>query len=495
MVNLAGMTAVAQAAEHYNQGNALQNVSRYEEAIASYDRAIELQPHLVFAYSNRGNALQMLKRYNEALASYDIALNLQPDFVNAFSSRGSALHKLGRYHEALASCDQAIALQPDFDLAHYNRGITLFELKRFEESVASSDRAIALRPAFAAAFLVRGNALGRLRRFREAVESYERAGTIQPDYGDARYNEAHIRLLLGDFDRGWELYEWRWQSSELGHTKADIAQPLWSGKTELARKTILLYAEQGFGDAIQFCRYAPVVAQRGARVILWVPEALRELMSSLAGAPQVVSMKDSPPNFDVHCPLLSLPLAFGTRLQTIPAATPYLHAPLKLTKNWAERIKSTPRPRIGVAWSGRPTHQNDRNRSIPLEALSALFEINGSFISLQKDVRSGDQHALHSSAKLIHFGEELNNFAETAALIYNLDLIISVDTSVAHLAGALGKPVWILLPNPPDWRWLLDRHDSPWYPTARLFRQDDTGTWDNVIARIHAALGDFVRGI
>jgi Tfp pilus assembly protein PilF len=494
MVNIssAETPGLAQAVAFYNRGLDLQNLGRYEEAIASYDRALELRSDFFAAYLNRANVLQMLKRYDEALTSYDRALELRLNSAAAFSNRGSALQALRRYQEALASYDQAIALQPDFAKAHHNRGTVLLKLRRLEESLASSDRAIALSPVYAECHLNRGNALRGLGRMREAIASYERAGAIRPDYGDAHYNEALLRLLLGDFDRGWKLYEWRWQSSELGHTKRNITQPLWLGGTEIAGKTILLHAEQGLGDTIQFCRYVPFVAQRGARVLLHVPNTLNELMSSLAGLPRVIST--APPSFDVHCPLLSLPLAFGALPETIPAATPYLHAPAKLISKWAERLKSTRWPRIGLAWSGRPTHQNDHNRSIPLAALSPLFEMDASFVSLQKDIRSSDADVLRGSTALLHFGDDLMDFADTAALISNLDLVISVDTSVAHLAGALARPVWVLLPNPPDWRWLLDRDDSPWYPTARLFRQDETGLWDNVIVRIHAALHDFMWG-
>jgi Tfp pilus assembly protein PilF len=491
MVNISmAETPAAQAIALYNRGVDLQSRGRYEEAITSYDRAIELQSDLFSAHLNRANALQIMKRYGEALAGYERALDLRSDSAVAFSNRGSVFQALQRYLEALTSYDQAIALKPDFAEAHHNRGTILLKLKRFEESLASSDRAIALKPDHAHAYLNRGNALGCLKRFGEAIASYERAGAVRPDYGDARYNEAVGRLLLGEFDRGWKLYEWRWQSSELGHTKRNIAHPLWLGGTEIAGKTILLHAEQGLGDTIQFCRYVPIVAKRGARVVLWVPNTLHELMSSLS--PQVIST--APPSFDVHCPLLSLPLAFGTRPETIPAATPYLHAPAKLISDWAERLKSARWPRIGLAWSGRPTHPNDHNRSIPLRALSPLFEMDASFVSLQKDIRSSDADVLQGSTVLLHFGDELKDFADTAALVSNLDLVISVDTSVAHLAGALGKPVWVLLPNLPDWRWLLDRADSPWYPTARLFRQDDAGLWDEVIVRIHAALHDFMRG-
>jgi len=314
---------------------------------------------------------------------------------------------------------------------------------------------------------------------------------VLPDYADAHYNEALCRLVLGDFDRGWEMQEWRWKTEQLRDSKHSFTQALWLGHENISGKTILLHAEQGFGDTIQFCRYVPLLAARGARVILEVQEPLRELMTGLVGATQVVCRGDPLPDFDVYCPLLSLPLAFGTRLETIPSAVPYLCASSQRMMDWDTRLGPKRRPRIGLAWSGLPTHKNDHNRSIRLGALLSLLDIDATFVSLQKGVRPADATILKERSDLLHFGSEIRDFSDTAALISNLDLVISVDTSVVHLAGALAKPVWAMLPFTPDWRWLLDRDDSPWYPTVRLFRQDDTRAWDKVIARVHAALRDF----
>ena len=479
------------AAAYFNRGNVLQALSRYDEALASYDRSLALRPEHAAAHSNRGNVLQMLKRYDEALASYDRALAVQADFALAHYNRGNVLQDLNRYDEALASYDRALAVRPDFAEALSNRGNVLQRLKRFVDAMASYDRALASRPDFAEAFSNRGAALQELKRHEEALASYERATEASPKYADAHYNQALCRLLLGDFDRGWEKYEWRWQVDQLRNSKRSFTQPLWLGQNEIAAKTILLYAEQGFGDTIQFCRYVPLVAARAARVILEVQRPLKELMSGLAGATHVVSRGEPLPHFDVQCPLLSLPLAFRTRLESIPATVPYLRAPPDDVTNWNTRLGPGSRPRIGLAWSGLPTHKNDHNRSIPLSALLSLLEVDATFVSVQKDVRREDAATLQARSDLRYFGDALKNFSDTAALISNLDLVIAIDTSVAHLAAALAKPVWVLLPFAPDWRWLLDRDDSPWYPTARLFRQDDTHTWDGVIARVRAALRDF----
>jgi hypothetical protein len=417
----------------------------------------------------------------------------KPDVFDAFHLLAFVQAKLGKKEAALKNYDRAIALQPANAEAFNNRGNALKQLNRFEEAIASYDRALTLKPAYADALNNRGNALQELKRFDEALASYDRALAIRPDFAEIHYNQALFRLLVGDFDRGWEEHEWRWQCDWLRNSKRSFAEPIWLGKEDISGKTILIHAEQGFGDTIQFCRYVPSVVGRGARVILEVPKRLHELMSAATGASQVVSKGEPLPDFDVQSPLLSLPLAFGTRLETISSSVPYLRASPQNVINWNTRLGRNHRPRIGVAWSGSPTHKKDHNRSIAIGALLSLFEIDATFVSLQKDVRRNDAAVLQNETDLVNFGDDLKDFSDTAALIANLDLVISVDTSVAHLAGALAKPVWVLLPYLPDWRWLLDRDDSPWYPTARLFRQDETRSWEPVIARVHAALANFVQ--
>ena len=481
------------AQAHFNRANTLQALNRYDEALASFDRSLALRPGFALAHYNRGVAFQELSRYGEALAAYDRALALQPNFAEAHSNRGNVLQKLMRFEEAVASYDRAVASRPDFAAALSNRGAALQALDRYDEALASYDRALALRPNYPDAHCNRGLVLHQLRRFDEALASFKGAYAASPHNAEAHFGEAEVRLLLGDFDRGWEHYEWRWQAAQLRNGKRSFKQPLWLGQNEIAGKTILLHAEQGFGDTIQFCRYVPLVAERGARVILEVQEPLRELMTSLVGVTQAVAMDSPLPDFDVQCSLLSLPLVFRTQLKTIPSAVPYLRASSQAEADWKTQLGPKRNPRIGLAWSGRPTHKNDHNRSMGLGAFLPLLDINATFVSLQKDVRTGDAMVLKERTEIVHFGDDLRDFADTAALISNLDLVIAIDTSVAHLAGALAKPVWVLLPFTPDWRWLLDRDDSPWYPTARLFRQDATRAWDNVIARVHAALRDYIQ--
>ena len=472
-----------------NRAVVLCELKRCEEAVVSCDRALGLRPDFAEAHSNRGNALHALERYEDAVASYDRALSLRPDFADARSNRAGALHALRRLDDALADYDRALALPPERAEVHYNRGNVLHALQRFDDALQSYDRGLELRPDYADAIANRGVTLQDLQRFDEALAHYQRAQLVRPDFADAHYNEALCRLLTGDLVRGFEKHEWRWETDQHRGFRRDFAQPLWAGADDVAGKTILLHAEQGFGDTIQFCRYAPLVAARGARVVLEVQEPLFALMTELKGVAELRARGEVLPDFDLHCPLLSLPRAFGTRLETVPDAAPYLHAAPEKTAHWGERLGVKVRPRIGLAWSGRPTHKNDHNRSIELAVFLQTFAgIEADLVSLQREVRDADAELLRARGGVVHFGADLKDFSDTAALIANLDLVVAVDTSVVHLAGALGKPVWVLLPFIPDWRWLLDRADSPWYSTARLFRQDDSRQWNGVIARVNMAL-------
>jgi tetratricopeptide (TPR) repeat protein len=474
-----------------SRGATLHDLRQYEEALKSYDGALALRPDHAETLVNRGVTLHELKQSAEALQSYDRALAIAPDHVEALTNRGVALHDLERYDEALAGHERALAAQPDHAAALSNRGVTLHRLGRLDEALASYDRALALKPDYADALVNRGVTLHDLKRFEEALASYDRAIVLRPDHADAHFFGSMSRLLTADFGRGWIEYEWRRKGASTGPSRRDFLQPLWFGGEEIAGKTLLLHSEQGFGDTIQFCRYAPLVAGRGARVILEVEEPLQGLLTGLAGTTQVIAKGHRLPDFDLQCPLLSLPLAFRTQPETIPSAAVYLRAPDRALLKWGARLPSK-RPRIGIAWSGNAKHLRDRERSIDLRDLLPLVNVDATIVSLQKEVRAADGTTLKERGGIVHFGHELENFSDTAALISHLDLVISVDTAIAHLAGALGKPVWILLTHVPDWRWLLDRDDSPWYPTARLFRQSETREWDSVIASVRDALLKFI---
>jgi tetratricopeptide (TPR) repeat protein len=509
----------------YNRGVALEALRRFGEALASYDRALAIRRDFAEALCSRGSTLRQLKQFDEALASFERALSLKPDYVEALYNRGVALEDFQRFDEALESYDRALALRPNLAEAHSNRAGVLRHFERFDEALESCDRALALQPNLAQALSTRGSALNGLKRYDEALTSYDRALdawpdnaeiyfnrahtlttlkrfdeasanyaralALRPDYANAHLNDALVKLLNGDFTRGLEKYEWRLRMASVASTTRNFSQPLWLGKEAIGDKTILIHSEQGFGDAIQFCRYVPLVSERAARVIFEVARPLQSLMADFAPTAQVISRGDPLPDFDVQVPILSLPLAFGTRLETIPSGTSYLCAPAPGARNWDARLGPRARPRIGLAWSGNAANTRDKERSIGLRQLFPLLDADATFVSLQKDLRADDAGALKERSGILHFGDELEDFSDTAALISQLDLVISVDTGVAHLAGALGKPVWIMVTYIPDWRWLLDRDDSPWYPTARLFRQANVDDWDSVIARVHDALRGF----
>jgi Tfp pilus assembly protein PilF len=477
--------------EFFDLGLAFNAQKQHQKALESFDLAIQLQPDFFEAHSNRGAMLAALGRHEDAIESYRKALTIRPDFADAHCNLASALTQLRRYDEALASLDRALALRADYPDALYNRGNALKPLQRYEEALASYDRAIALQPNHADTHNNRGQVLRELERYDEALASYDRALALRPKHVMAHCNAAALRLLTGDFERGWSHYEWRWLKKSVIPTKRNFSQPAWNGRDPIAGKTILIHSEQGLGDTIQFCRYVPLVAARGARIIFEVQKTLQTLMTSLGSGGQIVPKGDPLPAFDLHCPLVGLPLAFGTRLETIPSTTGYLSAPAQHVTAWQSRLEGKPRPRIGLVWSGNPGHERDRERSIGLHEFLPLLDAlaaEATIVSLQKDVRAEDAAFLKARADILDSGDALENFSDTAALISQLNLVISVDTSVAHLAGALGKPVWILLTYFPDWRWLLGRDDSPWYPTARLFRQDQSRTWGGVIARVRQAL-------
>jgi tetratricopeptide (TPR) repeat protein len=480
-----------------NRGRVLRRLERPADALVSYDRMIALRPQNAEGYLNRGNTLQELGRLDEALASFDKAIAISPDFAEAYSNRGNALRKLKRADEALISFDKSIALKPDSAEVHANRGNALQELGRLNEALISFDKAIALKPDSADLYINRGKALLELNRDSEALASFDKAIALKLDLPLAHWNRAHSLLRAGDFDQGWKEYEWRWRVHPSWVRSQDFPQSLlWLGERPIEGKTIVLYAEQGFGDTIQFVRYVPLVAALGAKVILEVHPELKMLLSGVQGAGKVIGRGEALPPFDWHCPLASLPLAFKTRLKTIPAATPYLFAPEERVAFWATQLPKSDLLRIGIVWSGNPEFPDDNTRSIGLAPLVPMLSTPGfQFVSIQKDLRVGDEEILRDHPQVLHLGDELADFSDTAAIMSLLDLIVSSDTAPVHLAGALDRPVWILLQHSPDWRWMVERDDNPWYPAARLFRQTIAGDWAGVVGRVIAALnsGQFRR--
>ncbi len=480
------------AVAYVNRGAVLQDLGQWLDALADYDSALARQPGQpgeADSHNHRGHVLKELRRYPEALESFDRAIHLEPGRANFHNNRGIVLRLLGNYLQALAAFDQALTLQPAYPQAFNNRGNTLNNLDRYQEALESYDQAIALQPGFATFHTNRGNILQMLRQPQAALQSYRQAAALEPADAHTLWSLSLCLLQLGRFEEGWPAYEYRWERAEYRQRKSPhFSQPRWRGEDDIHGKTILIHAEQGFGDTLQFCRYASEVARLGGRVVLEVQKPLRGLMRGLAGVHQVIAAGDAVPAYELQCPLLSLPLAFNTRLSTIPAAVPYLRADPEKIAEWQGRLGPRTGPRVGLVWSGSSGHQNDRQRSIALAEFLTLLPDGVQPVSLQKDVREADLPVLQSRPDLIHFGEALADFSDTAALCELVDAVVCVDTSVAHLAGALGRPVWLLLPGNPDWRWLLDRPDSPWYPGARLFRQVVPGQWGDVLQQVRQAL-------
>jgi tetratricopeptide (TPR) repeat protein len=476
---------------HTNRGVALCALKRFAEGLQSYDRAIALKPDYAEAHNNRGGALAELERFDEALASFDRAIALQPDYAEAHNNRSSALKILRRFDEALDAADRATALKPDYAEAYNNRAAVLAGLRRFDEALLDGDKALARRPGLAEAHSNRGIALRGLGRFGEALASFDAALALRPDYAEAHYNKGILLLTLGDLEQGWREHEWR-RKPALVPAKGGAVPPHWHGTEDLHGKTLLLVAEQGLGDSVQFCRYARLVQARGARIVLSVQAPLVPLLRQMEPEIAVVAMNQAMPAADFHCSLMSLPFRLGTTLGTIPSAPSYLGADAALRAAWAARLRGTTRKRIGLAWSGNVDYADDLIRSIPLEAFRPLLSDDASWISLQKEVRAADAASLREIGRVAHVGDELRDFADAAALVDQMDLVISVDTAIAHLAGALGKPVWILLPYNADWRWLLERSDSPWYPSARLYRQPKPGDWASVLAAVRDDLREVI---
>ena len=468
--------------------SALIETDRAAEALPVIQRAIQLRPNDAEAHSVLGRALHKLSRADESLRCFEHALKLRPDDAATWNNLVVAMVQAGPMPDAIAAFRRLVAMQPQMHEPRVNLGMALLGEGMVEQAVAELEAAHALRPTDAQILSNLAGAYASQRQFDKAEQEYRRAIELAPDLAEIRWNLGLVQLLLGDYEQGWQNYEARWNVRQrIFHRHFE--QPLWDG-SDLNGRRILLHAEQGFGDAIQFVRYAPLVAARGARIILYCQPELRRIFGSVKGVQQVISGNDPAPPFDVHCPLHTLPLRFGTRVQTIPADVPYLWAHGPLVKKWQERLAEySANFTVGIVMSGSPANVKNRERTIDLQSLEPILQLPGvSFFSLQKEKAQNNQQSSQPAANLIDWTSELTDFAETAALIEALDLVISIDTGVAHLAGALGKPVWVLLSYGGDWRYLLDREDSPWYPTMRLFRQQVRGQWHEPVDRVKSEL-------
>lgn len=523
------------AGVYLNLGNALQALNRQEEAMACYQKTLALRPDDADAYNNWGNSLQALNRHDEAIARYERALALRPEHAEAHNNLGNTLMALNRHDEAIARYEKALALKPEYAEAQNNAGYALQALNRFDEALACFRKALALKPDFAEAHNNWGIALQALNRHEEAIERYEYAIALKPDYAEAQWNKGLALLCLGRFRPGWQFYEKRWQRKEAVAIR-DFNRPLWPGPwregsasatrfdssggraagpswmsrcrrgISLARAclrtlsgrgdtalgaNLLLQFEQGLGDAIQMLRYVSLLEQIGIHCWLQAPPALALLAQRSFPRARVIPLEQCPAEVEFRIPMLSLPLALKMNSESdIPRLVPYLVVDERKKTAWAARLATQRERRVGLVWRGRAAHKNDRNRSVPLEALAPLFsrrEIQ--FITLQKDLTEAELGELERYDNVTMVDKELGSFDDTAAVVSVLDLVVSVDSAPAHLSGALGKATWVLLPFSPDWRWQLARSDCPWYPSARLFRQKSIGDWTAVIREVGDSLG------
>lgn len=486
------------ASAHANRAALWLRLARPAEALADTDHALRTAPANADLHFQRGNALSALNLTQEAIAAFDRAVELRPAHAETHNNLGVELFRSQRALEAIESYQRALALRPDYADAWNNLGTALCDLGRVAESLAAFDRAFEFAPTNAEGLINRGNLLLAAGSPGDAQTSYARALLAQPGNLSAELNLGLSHLLRGDFERGWPLFESRWSTRaedlRFGQIRApDLFEaPLWLGETQIRGRVLFVHGEQGIGDIIQFCRYVGELVARGILVVLECPTALLGLFSRLPWPVVLVEKGTLPPPHDLHIPMMSLPLAMKTRVDNIPAPAPYLFADGEKSAVWRDKLGAAKAPRVGIVWSGYAGHGNDANRSVALATLAPLFELPVEFHSLQKEVRPADEDTL-SAAPIARHESHLTDFDATAALIAQMDLVIAVDTSVAHLAAALGKPVWLLLPFNPDFRWMLARTDSPWYPTMRLFRQSKPGDWSEVISHVTVALRDLKR--
>lgn len=520
---------------HYNRAVVQFDLGRYEQALSSIEQAVQLEPRNAVMLVHRGNTLWALGRAEEALASLDSSLAIAPQQAGVHHQRALILLVLQRHEHALASLDQALALAPERFGPHFHRGVALMALERQAEAIVSFDRALALEPTSAESFNNRGVALQELNRphdalesfaaaanrkpdyveahtnlgntlkgvgrFHEALESFDRALAIAPSHAPTLWGKSLLKLTQGELEEGWPLYEARLQVDHLRPYQRDFMIPRWLGEP-LEGKTLLVHAEQGLGDTLQFIRYVPLLEARGAHVVLEVPPALLELLRSFAMRGTLVGQGEPSPQADYHCPLLSLPLAFQTRLDSIPGGVPYVTAEQTAVQEWRERLSSLPGFKIGLNWQGHVGAEKQpwvRGRSFALACAEPLASVPGvHLVSLQKGVAAEQRTQVGFGPAIEQLTDPMDTgpeaLQETAALMSALDLVITSDTSTAHLAGALGVQTWVVLHAIADWRWLLDRSDSPWYPTMRLVRQRTAGDWPEVFGRLARELAVRTHG-
>ena len=475
------------AAAHCNLGSLLRTSGRMAEAAAALDRAIALEPTLAVAHCELASCQHARGEGAEAIASAEEAIRLNPDYAEAHANRGLFLHDAGRREAALESLGRAVELRPAWPQALGLRGVALRELDRPEEALTDFDTALRHAPEAPGTHSNRAAALHDMGRYDDALVAHARAVSLAPEWPELGWNQAQTLLLTGRFEEGFAAFERRLECRAA--IRSRHPQPRWDGEP-LEGRTILLTLERGFGDAIQFCRYAPMIEERGGRVALECPRPLWRLLESGRGIDTLVRPGEAPPECEIQAPLISLPAILGTRLESIPAEVLYLSPPAEAPSALAHALEATGTlTKVGIAWAGSTDHPRDRRRSCPLDHFLSLTAVPGvALLSLQKERTDDEVTLLRRHPEIIDLSSWLDDFAATAAVVARLDLVIAVDTALAHLAGALARPVWTCLAFTPDWRWLVGREDTPWYPTMRLFRQPTPGDWGAVIERVADAL-------
>tara|TARA_B100001769_G_C22082166_1_gene583189 strand:- start:185 stop:1549 length:1365 start_codon:yes stop_codon:yes gene_type:complete len=428
---------------------------------------------------------------DKALLIYDEIIRIEKNNSEAYFHKALIFTKLKNFENALSSYNSAIKIKPNFEEAYINSGVIFSTLNKPIEAIKNFDLAIKFKSDSAIAYNNKGNVLTELSRFDEAIKSYEMAVKINTNYADAFNNIALLKLLLGEYEEGWKLFEWRWKGPQQKEFR-DFKKPLWLGEQSIKDKTILITAEQGFGDFIQFYRYCDLVEKLGAKLIIETPKELFSLVKYQNKSNFIINKGEAPPKFDFYCPIMSLPLAFKTNIQSIPSNLPYIKIDDEKSKLWREKLGKKVRTRVGIVWSGAQNKETDYDRSIVLTQLANLFDLPLDFYVLQKEIRNIDKNFSLQLNNFYDFHEQIEDFSDTAALISEMDIVISIDTSVAHLAGALDKPLWILLPYVADYRWMIDKIDSPWYSSATLFRQKEINNWDSVISSILRSLKTYI---
>lgn len=453
-------------------------------------RAVALRPDFLAGYLERAQIALAAGNFNAAIQDFQTVLRIDPAHVGALLDMGRALHAAGHIDAARESFERVTTTAPANAEGHYNLGVLAWNADRVEEAIAHYRRAIQRKPDFVIAYSNLGVALHAAGEDVEAMEVLDRAIAQAPNDPSAYWNKALLQLRNGSYDEGWKLYEWRWAAGKAGIPRRYPGRPLWLGGTPVRGRTVFLHAEQGLGDTIQFMRYVPMVAALGARIVMEADAALLPLCHRLEGVEAAIPPGAKPPRFDVHCPLMSLPLIFRTTRETIPAAIPYVRPSEERLAFWSARTGRSVGPRVGLVWRGNPLHEGDAARSMPFEVLRDALVPGLNYVCLQKPVSRADKRTMRGMSGIEVPGIALRDFDDTAAVIALCDVVIAVDTAVAHLAGAMGKPVWLALPLRSEWRWLKERADTPWYPSMSLLRQEEQGNWLPVVATLRAKLSD-----